>query len=81
MATGIDPIEHMYDLLLEDDGRAFYALLGSNFVNGTTITFPLWVYGAVKTGIPPQVFVMGTMIFTVGVLFAVASLVFQRKKV
>ena len=53
----------------------------SNFVNGTTITFPLWVYGAVKTGIPPQVFVMGTMIFTVGVLFAVASLVFQRKKV
>jgi spermidine/putrescine transport system permease protein len=52
----------------------------SNFVNGTTITFPLWVYGAVKTGIPPQVFVMGTLIFTVGVLFAVASLVFQRRK-
>jgi N-acyl-D-aspartate/D-glutamate deacylase len=25
----------MYDLLLEDDGHAFYALLGSNFVNGT----------------------------------------------
>jgi spermidine/putrescine transport system permease protein len=53
----------------------------SNFVNGTTLTFPLWVYGAVKTGIPPQVFVMGTMIFMVGVLFAVASLVFQRKKI
>ena len=53
----------------------------SNFVNGTTITFPLWVYGAVKTGIPPQVFVMGTLIFTAGVLIAVASLVFQRKKV
>jgi spermidine/putrescine transport system permease protein len=53
----------------------------SNFVNGTTLTFPLWVYGAVKTGIPPQVFVMGTMIFGVGVLFAVGSLVFQRKKI
>jgi spermidine/putrescine transport system permease protein len=53
----------------------------SNFVNGTTLTFPLWVYGAVKTGIPPQVFVMGTMIFAVGVLFAVGSLVFQRKKI
>jgi N-acyl-D-amino-acid deacylase len=25
----------MYDLLLADDGKAFYALLGSNFVNGT----------------------------------------------
>jgi N-acyl-D-amino-acid deacylase len=34
-AMGIDPIAHMYDLLLEDDGRAFYALFGSNFVGGT----------------------------------------------
>jgi len=35
MSMGIDPVEHMYDLLLEDDGKAFYALLGSNFVNGS----------------------------------------------
>ena len=34
-ARGIDPVEYMYDLLLEDEGTAFYALLGSNFVNGT----------------------------------------------
>jgi N-acyl-D-amino-acid deacylase len=34
-ARGIDPVTHMYDLLLEDDGRAFYALFGSNFVGGT----------------------------------------------
>ncbi|HVC66939.1 MAG TPA: amidohydrolase family protein [Acidimicrobiales bacterium] len=34
-AAGIDPVEHMYDLLLADEGTAFYALLGSNFVNGT----------------------------------------------
>ncbi|MHB1516753.1 MAG: N-acyl-D-amino-acid deacylase family protein [Acidimicrobiales bacterium] len=34
-ALGVDPIEHMYDLLLADGGNAFYALLGSNFVNGT----------------------------------------------
>ena len=27
--------EVAYDLMLEDDGRAFYAVLGSNFVNGT----------------------------------------------
>ena len=33
-AAGIDPVEHMYDLLLADDGKAFYALLGSNFVGG-----------------------------------------------
>ena len=35
MAAGLDPIAHMYDLLLADEGKAFYALLGSNFVNGT----------------------------------------------
>jgi len=34
-AAGIDPVEHMYDLLLAEEGTAFYALLGSNFVNGT----------------------------------------------
>ncbi len=33
-AAGVDPVEYMYDLLLEDDGRAFYMLLGSNFVGG-----------------------------------------------
>ncbi|CQR42608.1 hypothetical protein THICB3290053 [Thiomonas sp. CB3] len=26
------------------------------------LTFPLWVYGAVKIGIPPQVFVLSTLI-------------------
>jgi N-acyl-D-aspartate/D-glutamate deacylase len=34
-ALGVDPVAHMYDLLLEDEGTAFYALLGSNFVDGT----------------------------------------------
>jgi N-acyl-D-aspartate/D-glutamate deacylase len=35
MALNKSPVEHMYDLLLEDEGRAFYALLGSNYVNGS----------------------------------------------
>ena len=38
MALGKDAVEHMYDLLLEDDGKAFYALLGSNFVGGNLET-------------------------------------------
>lgn len=33
-AAGNDPEAHMYDLLLEGDGTAFYAVLGSNFVSG-----------------------------------------------
>ncbi|MCA9797695.1 MAG: ABC transporter permease subunit, partial [Candidatus Eremiobacteraeota bacterium] len=50
----------------------------TSFVAGQTLTFPLWVAGAVKVGIPPQVFVMGTLIFISGVLIAIASLVLQR---
>jgi N-acyl-D-aspartate/D-glutamate deacylase len=34
LAAGIDPVEHMYDLLLADGGTAFYAVLGSNYVGG-----------------------------------------------
>jgi spermidine/putrescine transport system permease protein len=52
----------------------------SNFVSGTTDTFPLWVWGATKVGIPPQVFVLGTFIFIVGICFAVSSLVMQARK-
>jgi spermidine/putrescine transport system permease protein len=35
----------------------------------------VWVYGAIRIGIPPQVFVFGTAIFTVGILCAIASVV------
>lgn len=34
MALGKDPEAHMYDCLLEHEGRAFFALLGSNYVSG-----------------------------------------------
>ncbi len=50
----------------------------TSFVAGQTLTFPLWVYGAVKVGIPPQVFVMGTLIFVTGVALAAAALIVQR---
>jgi spermidine/putrescine transport system permease protein len=42
----------------------------TNFVNGTTNTFPTWVFGASKLGVPPQVNVWGTVLFTVGVVVA-----------
>ena len=46
----------------------------TSFVAGQTLTFPLWVFGASRLGIPPQVNVMGTLIFTVGAAFAVTGL-------
>jgi spermidine/putrescine transport system permease protein len=51
----------------------------TSFVAGQTLTFPLWVYGAVKVGIPPQVFVMGTLIFFAGIVLAVVNAFFQRR--
>ena len=52
----------------------------SNFVAGNVETFPLWIYGAVRVGIPPQVFVLGTVIFAAGVMIATLNLVLQRRK-
>jgi spermidine/putrescine transport system permease protein len=52
----------------------------TSFVAGQTLTVPLWVYGAVKVGIPPQVFAMGTLIFVAGALTAAAGVVAQRAR-
>jgi spermidine/putrescine transport system permease protein len=52
----------------------------SNFVSGTAPPFPVWVYGATRVGIPPQVFVFGTFIFMVGIGFALLSIILSRKK-
>lgn len=45
----------------------------TSFVAGQTLTFPLWVYGAVKTGTPPQVFVLSTFIFAGGLFLALLN--------
>jgi spermidine/putrescine transport system permease protein len=52
----------------------------TSFVNGQYLTFPLWVYGASKVGIPPQVFVLGTFIFVAGVLIAGTNVFLARGK-
>ena len=51
----------------------------SNFVAGANTPFPVWVYAATRIGIPPQVFVFGTVIFAVGIACAVASVVISRR--
>jgi ABC-type spermidine/putrescine transport system permease subunit II len=52
----------------------------TSFVAGQTLTFPLWVYGAVKTGIPPQVFAMGTLVFAGGIVLAGLNALWQRRQ-
>jgi spermidine/putrescine transport system permease protein len=50
----------------------------TNFTAGTTVTFPLWIWGATRVGLPPQVNVMGTLIFAFGVLIAVGISIRSR---
>jgi spermidine/putrescine transport system permease protein len=50
------------------------------FNSGSEITFPLFVWGAARVGAPPQVNVMGTMIFLVALIFMVANVLWQRRR-
>lgn len=52
----------------------------SDFVSGTAVPFPVWVYSVTRVGVPPQVFVFGTVLFMVGVLCAIASVIVSRRK-
>ena len=52
----------------------------TNFTSGSTVTFPLWIWGSTRVGIPPQVNVMGTLIFAAGVLLAVANAFGGRRR-
>src|SRR5438132_7378882 len=61
--------------------RSIDDFVTSNFVAGANPTFPLWVYGASRIAIPPQVFVFGTFIFVAGLLLAISSILIQRKNV
>jgi spermidine/putrescine transport system permease protein len=47
----------------------------TQFTGGPTDTFPTWVYGATRIGVPPQVNVWGTILFAAGLLTAGLNLV------
>jgi spermidine/putrescine transport system permease protein len=49
------------------------------FSAGRTVTFPLWVFGASRVGIPPEVNVLGTLILLVAMVFIAVQLWSQRR--
>ncbi len=51
----------------------------SNFNSGTTVTFPLYVFGAAQRGIPVQVNVLATILFLVTVA-AIALVIWQQRR-
>jgi spermidine/putrescine transport system permease protein len=52
----------------------------TSFVSGQTTTFPLWVYGASRFGMPPEVNVLGTLIFVVAFVFIALQILWSRRQ-
>ena len=45
----------------------------TNFTSGTSNTFPIWVWSSIRNNLPPQVHVIGTIIFVSAVALVSAS--------
>ena len=41
----------------------------TNFVSGTSNTFPIWVYGVIRNALPAQINVIGSIVFLTAVGF------------
>jgi len=59
---------------------SFDDFIVTNFNHGTTITFPMYVWGAARQGIPPQVNVIGTLMFIVALTLVLAGGLVQRRR-
>jgi spermidine/putrescine transport system permease protein len=51
----------------------------TSFNNGSTITFPVFIWGAARVAIPPQIYVIASMIFLV-TLAAMLLTVWQQRR-
>jgi spermidine/putrescine transport system permease protein len=52
----------------------------TSFVSGTTNTFPIWVYSIQKNALPPQINVVGSMIFLISVGLVLLTTIWQRRR-
>jgi spermidine/putrescine transport system permease protein len=53
----------------------------TSFVAGRSITFPLWVFGVSRLGVPPEVNVLGTLIFVIALVFIAVQIWAQRRAI
>jgi spermidine/putrescine transport system permease protein len=51
----------------------------SNFTAGTDVTFPLYIFGAAQRGIPVQVYIIATMLFSITLLAMIFTVWQQRR--
>jgi spermidine/putrescine transport system permease protein len=59
---------------------SFDDFIVTNFNHGNTITFPMYVWGAAQRGIPPQVNVVGAVMFLVALSLVLGSTLFRRRR-
>ncbi len=59
---------------------SFDDFIVTNFNHGNTITFPMFVWGSAQRGIPPQVNVVGTVMFLVALSLVLGGSLFQRRR-
>jgi spermidine/putrescine transport system permease protein len=52
----------------------------TNFNAGTTVTFPLFVWGAARAAVFPQINVIGTTIFLVAILIMLTNIAIQMRR-
>jgi len=59
---------------------SFDDFIVSNFTAGQSLTFPLYVYGSKLKDFPPQLFVVGTLMFLVSFVFVIVGEVWRRRR-
>jgi spermidine/putrescine transport system permease protein len=52
----------------------------TSFVAGSRQTFPLWIWSATRNGLPPQVDVLGTLIFVGGLILVGGATLLSRRR-
>ena len=58
---------------------SFDDFIVTNFTAGQSVTFPLFVYGSKLKEFPPQLFVVGTLMFFVSFVFVAAGEIWRRR--
>jgi spermidine/putrescine transport system permease protein len=59
---------------------SFDDFIVTNFTSGQSVTFPLFIYGSKLKDFPPQLFVVGTLMFLVSFLFVIAAELWRRRR-
>jgi spermidine/putrescine transport system permease protein len=59
---------------------SFDDFIVTNFTSGQDVTFPLYVYGSKLKDFPPQLFVVGTMMFFISFVFVVGGELWRRHR-